>query len=164
MEFLKTQIQERNNVMGKRYLDFHYLPEEMGTYCVVKRKKYIGVGAALYKKSDISDHPTKLVGETVAHLKAERDVLKQRLADKKTELRTIEKFCVYLFPPKYDDSIGWIYPRRDKRIAEIKKEIEIISKDIEKINETIVSYLDNKKKFWERIKKKRETNESTSKH
>lgn len=148
--------------MGKRYLDFHYLPEEMGTYCVVKRKKYIGVGAALYKKTDLDDHPTKLVGETVAHLKAERDVLKQKLADKKLALRTIEKFCNYLFPPKYDDSISWIYPRKDKRIAEMKKEIESITKDIEKIDETIVSYLDNKKTFWKKLKKKREKNGSST--
>ena len=150
--------------MGKRHLDFHYLPEDAGTYCVVKRKQYIGVGTAIYKKTNLDNPPTKLVGSTVAHLKAERDVLKQKIADKKKQLKIIKDFCTYLFPPKYDKSIGWIYPRKDKRILEIKKEIDTINKDIEKINNTIVSYLDNKKKFWEKLKKKRNKDESTSEY
>lgn len=143
--------------MGKRYLEFHYLPDEIGTYCVAKKKEYIGVGAALYHGGGLEEHPTKLMGETIAHLKAERDILKQQRKDKKAQLKHIIDFCTYMFPKKYDKALeDWLYVRRDEKIAELRDTIEHIENEIKEIDEVIIEYIKDKEDFLIRLKKKRE--------
>ena len=145
--------------MAKRNLKFYTFGDT--TYCIMKKKGYIGVGTASYHESSIEDHPTRLVGETIAHLKAERDVLQMKLQDKKEQLKYTNNFYTYLFPQKYTKTLeDWLLPRADKYITKLKNEIESIEKEIQEIDDTIVEYLNDKKEFLKRLKKKRELKEN----
>ena len=143
--------------MGKRKLEFEYSANNELIICHIDHKGYWGAGVAKFKEDGIEEHPTRLTGETVAHLKAERDVLKQKLKDKKNELKHIKDFCVYMFPKKYTKTLeDWLLPRADKYINDLKTEINEIEIEIQEINDTIVTYLKDKEDFLKRLKKKRE--------
>lgn len=143
--------------MGKRKLEFDYLANNELIVCNVNHKGYWGVGVAEFKEDGIEEHPTRLTGETVAHLKAERDVLKQKLKDKNAQMKYIKDFCTYMFPKKYTKTLkDWLLPRADKYINDLKIENDAIKIEIQEINETIETYLKDKEDFLKRLKKKRE--------
>ena len=143
--------------MGKRKLEFDYLANNELIVCYINHKGYWGVGVAEFKEDGIEEHPTRLTGETVAHLKAERDVLKQKLKDKNAQMKYIKDFCTYMFPKKYDKALeDWLYIRKDKKILELETEIKELKADIEEIDTTIETYLKDKEDFLKRLKKKRE--------
>ena len=143
--------------MGKRKVEFDYSANNELIVCYVNHNGYLGVGVAEFKEDGIEEHPTKLTGETVAHLKAERDVLKQKLQDKKVQLKYIADFCTYMFPKKYDKALeDWLYIRKNKKIVELMSEINALKTEIEEIDNTIKEYLQDKEDFLKRLKKKRE--------
>ena len=147
--------------MGKRYLNFQHLDDNIGTYCVMKHKGYIGVGVALYNENGEETHPSKLMGETIAYLKAERDILRQKLADKKQQWKYVNDFSIYMFPKKYDATLrDWIYPRGEKYLTKIQNEIEELQAEIDGIDKTIVNYLNDKREFLQKLAKKRKEKEN----
>lgn len=144
--------------MSKKCYDYYHIGD-FNTYCTIKWKKYMGVGSANFNTNGIEEHPTRLVGETVAHLKAERDLLKQKLSDKKEHLNYLENFTNYLFPPKYDATLSdWLYPRADKYLDKIRNDIKQLEKEIKEIDNTLEDYLDKKRNFLKKLYEKRKRN------
>ena len=123
------------------------------TYCIKKQKQYLGVGTANYHDNEIEDHPSNLTGETIAYLKAVRDIYKQKLADKKQELKTLEKFHTYLFPAKFTNRADWVAERSEKRLNQIRNEIKELSNTIQEISQEIKKYLNDRADFFSRLKK-----------
>ena len=76
--------------MSKRKVDFNYSADRELIVCYAEHNKYLGVGVARFNSDGIEEHPTRLTGQTVAHLKAERDILKQKLQDKYDMKMTVE--------------------------------------------------------------------------
>lgn len=147
--------------MGKRKIEFDYSTDKEMTICYAQHNKYLGVGIAEFNRDGIEEHLTRLTGQTVAHLKAERDILKQKLQDKKIKLKNINDFYVYMFPQKYTETLkDWLLPRADKYVDNLKTEIKDIEAEIQVINDTIVTYLKDKEDFLKRLKKKREANKN----
>ena len=147
--------------MSKRKVDFNYSADRELIVCYGERNKYWGVGVARFNSDGIEEHPTRLTWQTVAHLKAERDILKQKLQDKKIKLKNINDFYIYMFPKKYTETLkDWLLPRADKYITDLKTEIKDIEAEIQVINDTIVTYLKDKEDFLKRLKKKREANKN----
>lgn len=126
------------------------------TYCLKKQKQYLGVGCATYHENGIENHASKLTGESVAYLKAIRDIYKQKLANKKQELKTLEDFHIYLFPAKFTNRADWIAERSEKRLNQIRNEIEDLSTTIQDISKEITEYLDGRAEFLSRLKKRQE--------
>ena len=128
--------------MSKRKVDFNYSADRELIVCYAEHNKYLGVGVARFNSDGIEEHPTRLTGQTVAHLKAERDILKQKLQDKKIKLKNINDFYVYMFPKKYTETLkDWLLPRADKYIADLKTEIKDIEAEIQVINDYETEFL-----------------------
>lgn len=143
--------------MSKRKTKFIYDPNN-SVICCIKHNKFLGIGTASFKKDGIEDHPTKLTGETVAHLKAEKDILRQKVQEKKKQLKIINDFYTYIFPKKYSKILEkWLLPRADKYLDKIKQEILDLKNEIIKIDETLVEYLEQKKIFLEKLNKRRKS-------
>ena len=132
--------------------------------CLLKHKEYYGLGTATYNPDSIEEQPSELTGKKVAYLKAKRDLLKQKLSDKKEHLNYLENFTNYLFPPKYDATLSdWLYPRADKYLDKIRDDIKQLEKGIKGIDNTLEDYLDRKRDFLKKLYEKRNRkNDNTS--
>ena len=132
--------------------------------CLLKHKEYYGLGTATYNPDSIEEQPSGLTGKKVAYLKAKRDLLKQKLSDKKEHLNYLENFTNYLFPPKYDATLSdWLYPRADKYLDKIRDDIKQLEKGIKGIDNTLEDYLDRKRDFLKKLHEKRNRkNDNTS--
>ena len=143
--------------MSKRKVEFIHEPMNNAVICCTRHNKFLGVGIANFKENGIEDHPTRLTGETVAHLKAEKDILRQKIQEKKKQLKIVNDFYIYMFPKKYNNILEkWLLPRADKYLNKIKQEISDLKNEINEIDRTLVEYLEQKRKFLERLNKKRE--------
>lgn len=123
--------------------------------CLLKHKEYYGLGTATYNPDSIEEQPNELTGKKVAYLKAKRDTYIQRIRDKKLELKHILKYDKYLFPAKYQESLDWMLPRREKRIKQLNAEIEVLAKERDKITGELKDYLFNREEFLKRLQKSR---------
>ena len=132
--------------------------------CLLKHKEYYGLGTATYNPDSIEEQPSGLTGKKVAYLKAKRDLLKQKLSDKKEHLNYLENFTNYLFPSKYDATLSdWLYPRADKYLDKIRDDIKQLEKGIKGIDNTLEDYLDRKRDFLKKLHEKRNRkNDNTS--
>ena len=125
-----------------------------GVKCTIHRKGGKAEGIA-YMHS--ADKCTKLAGETIAYLKAERNYAKNKMIEYKSKLKYLEYLQEYLFPNKfYGKQVDWIKNRLLEEIRNIKQEYEYWKLECEGFDKEIIAYFkkraDNKKKI-DRIKK-----------
>ena len=131
-----------------------FFGDENTTVCNYEHNNKVGFGEANRKEGDAN---SKLMGETVAYYKAIRNFAKWELEEAKKELKKTQDLGVYLFPPKfYGRQVDWIKERFDRKIKQLQDNVKMWEDEIEDITNTLLSYLEEREKSMEKIKKFKE--------
>ena len=132
---------------------FDYI-EGYGTVCEIVRKGVHAIGTAYCKEEDFQ---TKLVGETIAYYKAERDYSNQMIAKQKEKIKQVKDFATFLFPERCGSSP--LITRYEKWLRQEEEKLRQLEEKRRADSEWLTNYCVGRKIFIDRVRKKRAARE-----